>query len=157
MSETEPTPAPEPTMKTPSLARNIISFIGLTIAIIALVNILFLVLADIGQKHVNPYVGVMAYAIVPGFLLLGLAIWVVGMLIERRRRRHRAPDEVPLYPDIDLNHAHTRRVFIMSVIGVTLFILVSSVGSYQAYHYTESDAFCGTMCHEIMHPESTAY
>ncbi len=147
----------EPITKTPSLARNTISFIGLIIAVIALVNILFLVLADIGQQHVNPYVGVMAYAVVPAFLALGLVIWVLGILIERRRRRRRAPDEVPLYPDIDLNHPHTRRVFVMAVIGVTVFLLVSVVGSYRAYHYTESDAFCGTMCHQIMHPEYTAY
>lgn len=157
MSETEPTEAPEQPMKTPSLARNTISFIGLVIALISLVNIGFLVLADIGAKHVNPYVGVMAYAIIPAFLVFGIAVWLLGIALERRRRRRMAPDEMPLYPDIDLNHEHTRRVFVASVIGVTVFILISVVGSYRAYHYTDSDAFCGTMCHQIMHPEYTAY
>jgi len=31
------------------------------------------------------------------------------------------------------------------------------VGSYQAYHYTESNEFCGQTCHRVMHPEFTAY
>jgi len=34
---------------------------------------------------------------------------------------------------------------------------MSVIGTYQAYHYTDSDAFCGTACHQVMHPEYTAY
>ena len=156
-NETEASPALEEPRKTPSLTRNWISFIGLIIALIAAVNIAFLILADIGSSHANPYVGVLAYAVVPAFLVAGLVIWVLGIVIERTRRRRHAPDAVQQYPDIDLNHAHTRRIFIMAVLGIAVFGLVSVVGSYQAYQYTDSDTFCGTMCHEIMHPEYTAY
>ncbi|MBK5259211.1 MAG: NapC/NirT family cytochrome c [Thermoanaerobaculia bacterium] len=143
--------------KTPSLSRNFLSFIGLIIALVALVNIGFLVFADLGAEHVNPYVGVLAYVVVPGIMVFGLALWVLGMLIERRRRRRHAPDEIQLYPDIDLNNPKTRRTFAFAAVGLTVFVLVSVVGSYKAYHYTDSDAFCGTMCHQIMHPEYTAY
>ena len=146
-----------PATKTPSLSRNPLSFIGLVIALVALINIGFLVFADIGAEHVNPYVGVLAYVVVPGVLVFGLALWILGMLLERKRRRRHAPDDIPRYPDINLNNPRTRRIFAWSAAGLTVFILVSVVGSYQAYHYTDSDAFCGTMCHEIMHPEYTAY
>jgi len=46
---------------------------------------------------------------------------------------------------------------VITVVAFTTFVAISLFGSYQAYHYTDSDAFCGTMCHEIMHPEYTAY
>ncbi len=151
--ETPPAEPPRPA----SLARNMISGIGLLIALIAIVNIAFLILADWGQEHQNPYIGVLAYTVIPAVLILGIVLFIIGMLVERRRRHRRAPEEIPKYPDLDLNNPNTRRVFVVSVITFTAFIAISLFGSYQAYHYTDSDAFCGTMCHEIMHPEYTAY
>jgi nitrate/TMAO reductase-like tetraheme cytochrome c subunit len=147
----------EPRMKVPSLARNLLSSIGLVIALIALVNIAFLVFVDVGAEHSNPYVGIFAYVVMPGILCGGLALFFGGMLLERRRRRRRSPEEVPAYPDINLNDNRVRRMVGLSIVGIVLFVLVSVVGSYKAYHYTETDQFCGTTCHTIMHPEYTAY
>ena len=141
----------------PSLAHNKISFFGGVIILIALINIGFFVLADIGAEHVNPYVGIMAYVIAPGVLVFGIAVVILGVLLERKRRRRHAPDDVPQYPDINLNNPRTRRVFLWTLAGVTIFVMISVAGSYKAYHYTDSDEFCGTTCHQIMHPEYTAY
>ena len=141
----------------PSLARNFVSSIGLVIALIALVNIAFLIFADFGSDHSNPYLGIFAYVVFPAVLCLGLAVWIFGILRERRRRHLHAPDEIAPYPRIDLNNQHTRRVLGWATVGLTVFLMVSVFGSYKAYHYTESDAFCGTTCHTVMHPEFTAY
>ena len=143
--------------RTPSLARNLLSLIGLTVAAIAVVNIAFLILIDVNAEHVNPYVGVLAYIVAPGVLIVGLVLFFAGMLLERRRRRRSAPDAIRPYPEIDLNDNATRRILIFSSVGFVLFMMVSVFGSYKAYHYTDSDEFCGTMCHQIMHPEYTAY
>jgi hypothetical protein len=148
---------PDVPAKPPSLARNLLSSIGLVIAIIALVNIVFLVFADVGSTHSNPYVGIFAYVVLPAILCAGLALFVLGVLLERRRRRRHKPDEIPAYPTIDLNVPRTRRIVELSIIGISVFALVSLAGSYKAYHYTDSDQFCGTTCHEVMHPEFTAY
>src|SRR5205085_3287842 len=46
----------------------------------------------------------------------------------------------------------------MSIIVILIvFLTISAGGSYQAYHFSESVAFCGTTCHTPMHPEYTAY
>ncbi len=37
------------------------------------------------------------------------------------------------------------------------FLLVSAVGSYEAFHYSESVTFCGTLCHKVMEPEHVAH
>ena len=50
-----------------------------------------------------------------------------------------------------------RNAFFVFVVGTTIFLFLSAIGSYQAFHYTESVEFCGTTCHNIMIPEHTAY
>ena len=62
--------------RAPSLTRNFISSIGLVIAMIALVNIAFLVFADLGSDHSNPYLGIFAYIVFPAVLCAGLAVWL---------------------------------------------------------------------------------
>ncbi len=39
------------------------------------------------------------------------------------------------------------------MVNLTVFGLVA----YEAYHFTESDYFCGAICHTVMDPEYTAY
>jgi nitrate/TMAO reductase-like tetraheme cytochrome c subunit len=127
------------------------------IALIALVNIAFLIFADLGSSHENPYLGIFAYVMFPSVLIFGLLLFIVGMLRERRRRHLHAPEDIAPYPDVNLNNPHTRRVVMLTLVGVSIFILISAFGSYKAYHYTDSDEFCGTTCHTVMHPEYTAY
>ncbi len=143
--------------KRASLWRNPISAAGAVIAFVALTNTAFLIYIDSRQTHGNPYIGILAWIVAPAILSIGLVIYTAGLLIERRRRRLRAPGEVPSYPSIDLNIRRTRLIVISTFAGLILFVTASVVGSYQAYHYTESDEFCGTTCHEPMHPEFTAY
>lgn len=139
------------------LSRNLVSEIGAGIAIVGLANLGFLIYLDVTRSHPNPYFGILTWIVAPAILIFGFAVFVVGMLMERRRRRRTAPDVVPPYPTIDLNERRTRVITISIAIGLVLFVTMSVIGSYQAYHYTDSDAFCGTMCHQVMHPEYTAY
>ena len=38
-----------------------------------------------------------------------------------------------------------------------MFIMLSAVGSYRAYEFTDSTTFCGQLCHTVMHPEDIAH
>src|SRR5213595_2216415 len=139
------------------LGRNPISAAGAVIAFVALTNTLFLIYIDGRQAHGNPYLGILAWLVAPSILFFGLLVYIAGILLERRKRRRRAPEEVPQYPRIDLNHRRTRLIVGSTFAGVILFVTASVIGSYQVYHYTDSDAFCGTLCHQVMNPEYTAY
>lgn len=139
------------------LSRNVFSEIGVGIAALGLANLAFLIYLDSTGANSNPYVGILTWIVAPAILIFGLAVFFFGMWRERRRRRRHAPDEVPVYPRFDFNERRTRLIVIWSALGLMVFVTMSVVGSYQVYHYTESDAFCGTMCHEVMHPEYTAY
>jgi nitrate/TMAO reductase-like tetraheme cytochrome c subunit len=143
--------------KTPSLFRNLISLAGTAIVIAALVSIIFLFLAELSAANENPYIGIFTYIVFPGVLIFGLAVVFLGAFIERRRRRRTSPEEVGAYPLIDLNDPRRRRR-LLTFAGVTfLFLLASAFGSYRAYEYTDSVAFCGQLCHSVMNPEFTAY
>ena len=43
------------------------------------------------------------------------------------------------------------------ITGTIIFLFISAIGSYEAFHYTESTEFCGTLCHSVMQPEYVAY
>ena len=146
----------EDTAKPPRLYRNFISLVGAAIVVASLISIVLLFLSEMLGSREHPYLGIFTYIIFPAFLMMGLAIVLFGMLIERRRRR-RLGDEIAAYPKIDLNDPRRRRS-LMTFLGVTfVFLFVSAFGSYRAYEYTESVAFCGQLCHSVMKPEFVAY
>ncbi|HUI83224.1 MAG TPA: NapC/NirT family cytochrome c [Candidatus Binatia bacterium] len=139
-----------------NLIKNPISLIGLALAAVAVANIIFLVLIDVLASRPSPYIGVLAYMVAPGFLLLGLMLVPLGMVVERRRRL-RAVGAPPHFPRLDLNKPSQRNAAAFLLSFVVMFSLVSAVGSYQAYEFTDSVDFCGQLCHTVMHPEYTAY
>lgn len=141
----------------PSLSRNVVSQVGIVIAIIALLNLAFLIYVESTHTGGNPYMGILTWVVAPGILIFALAVFVLGLVLERRKRRKLLPDEIPVYPTIDLNIARTRAIFGAVTVGLIVFMTATVFGSYQVYHYTETDAFCGTVCHSVMKPEYTAY
>jgi nitrate/TMAO reductase-like tetraheme cytochrome c subunit len=148
---------PQATVKSPTLFRNYISFVGALIVAASLASIILLFLIEFTRAAENPYLGIVTYVILPAFLILGLVIIVVGMLFERRRRRLRPESEIAAYPRIDLNDPRQRRVAISLVAVSFIFIFMSAFGSYRAYEYSESVEFCGKTCHSVMKPEYVAF
>ena len=142
--------------KVPGLFRNYISFIGAAIVIASLASIVLLFLIETTGASNNPYLGIFTYILFPAFLAFGLLVILFGMLRERRRRRKLSPSEIAAYPKLDLNNPRSRRNF-FAFLGLSfVFIFMTVFGSYRAYEYTESVAFCGQACH-VMKPEYTAF
>src|SRR5215207_9382791 len=74
-------------VKRPSLIRNLISFAGLAIVSAALVSIALLIMLELSSGEDNPYTVLVTYILLPSVLGFGLFVVLVGVLIERRRRR----------------------------------------------------------------------
>lgn len=144
-------------MRLRALFRNTISIIGAALAVISFANIIFLFLVDVTSQRPSPYIGIMAYMVMPAFLIVGLLLIAGGMLLERRRRSHLAPGEIPKLPRIDFNNPAQRSSFAFFLSFVVIFAVLSAVGSYRAYEFTDSVQFCGQLCHKVMSPEFTAY
>ncbi len=141
----------------PSLLQNWISLVGIILAASSFFSVLALIAMDLTHGFPNPYVGILTYIVAPGFLILGLVLMGGGALLERRRRRRVAAGEIPEHPVLDLNIRRHRRTLIGAGVLTFLFLLVSAIGSYQTFHFTESVSFCGQTCHTVMRPEFTAY
>lgn len=147
----------EPRSSLKSLFYNRISVAGATLAFGSIGLFLLFFLVDVTSAQASPYISLIAYIIIPAFLILGLLLIVLGMLLEERRRIREAPAAVPPLPVIDLNNPeHLRGVWLFfSLAGI--FLVLTALGSYKAYNYTDSVEFCGTLCHQVMKPEYTAY
>ena len=140
----------------PKLYKNPISLAGIALAAVAFFNIVFLVLLDMFSHQPAPYLGILAYMVAPAIMVVGLLAIPVGIVIERRRRyKHRG--DVSKYGRLDLNNPAQRSAVAFVLAFVVIFALISAVGSYKAYEFTDSVSFCGQLCHSVMHPEFAAY
>ena len=141
-------------MRTQRLYHNWLSYAGVAIAVLSFVAFGFLLIFQaLGAGVQAPYAGLVIFILVPAVLLAGLLLIPVGMFFEWWRRKRNKPPSMDLYPKLDLNDQGDRKA-VFFVATVTLFLVFLSVyGSYRAYQYTESVAFCGTLCHREMQPE----
>src|SRR5579859_4464731 len=134
--------------------KNWVSLSGGVVVTGSVFSFVFLIAMDMLSHHGNPYMGILAYVVAPMFFCLGMVLLVIGVLIQRKRTKGGL---VPRAFTFDLTRKTDRRTMGIFVTGAVLFLLVSAMGSYNTYHYTESVNFCGTACHTPMKPEYTAY
>ncbi|MDH5400624.1 MAG: NapC/NirT family cytochrome c [Cyclobacteriaceae bacterium] len=145
-------------MKLPKSYYNLVSFIGTVIVVLSLFLIIFVAIIGYLYKDTSSYLGLYSYIIIPVFLLIGLIIIPVGMYIEFKRRKKHEREYIKMgWPIIDLNVGKYRNAIAIFGFGTITLLILSSIGSYEAFHYTESNEFCGTLCHEVMEPEHIAY
>jgi hypothetical protein len=144
-------------LKLPYSTQNWFSLIGATIAVISLFMIIFLFAIATLFEQEHSYLGLIVYILLPAIMIFGLLLIPVGMLITIRKRKREVKKEIEDWPKIDLNDLRHRNAFFIFSIGTTIFLFLSAVGSYEAFHFTESTEFCGTICHRVMDPEYIAY
>jgi hypothetical protein len=140
----------------PSRFANPISAIGGWVAVVTLLAVLFLVAVEMTAEEPNAYAGIITFIILPGVMLVALAVFFFGAWREARRRA-RGLDPTANWIMLDFGSARTRRLSLVISVAALAFLGLSVFGSFKAYEYTESNAFCGTVCHTVMQPEHTAY
>ncbi len=128
-------------------------------SIVALLFILSFLFFDLASAGRSPYLGLFTYLVFPGFLVLGIALIVAGLLVARWRTRrlsgHAGRDQY--YPRIDLSLKSHRRALAGIGLAAVLALPVIGLMSYEGYHYTDSNEFCGLVCHSVMEPQFTAH
>jgi nitrate/TMAO reductase-like tetraheme cytochrome c subunit len=140
----------------PQYVYNPITLVGSAIASLSSGLIIFLFVLDFFSAEENTYMGILTYIIIPSFLILGLLLIAYGIFREKRRES-KGLFRGSYLPVIDLNDPKKRAMFLTFSIGTIVLLLFSAFGSFKAYEYTETDEFCGTVCHKVMEPEYTAY
>jgi len=145
-------------MKLPSSAKNYVSIIGAVLAVFNLAAILSLMILSSFFNFGGSYIGLFIYMVLPAIMIGGLIMIPIGMRLNRKRaRKAEAAGEVLNWPILDFNNVATRNASIIFVFGTVFLVIISSIGSYEAFHITESVEFCGKLCHQVMEPEYTTY
>src|SRR5262245_38646672 len=148
-----------PTTATParrtSVFRNWMSLSGLVIIVGSVFSFTLLFLLDAFAHYANPYVGILTYLVAPRFFVIGLMFVGLGAFLRHRQIVKYAGPFPPIR--IDLSRVRDRRFFGFFLLGAVVFLLISAIGSYKSYHFTESVQFCGQACHGVMKPEYVTY
>jgi hypothetical protein len=145
-------------MKLPSSVKNYVSIIGAVLAVFNLAAILSLIILNTFFEFGGSYIGLFIYMVLPAFMVFGLMLIPIGMRLNRSRAR--LADEAGeglSWPILNFNNVATRNASIIFVFGTIILVIISSIGSYEAFHITESVEFCGKLCHQVMEPEYTTY
>ncbi|MFC2087182.1 cytochrome c3 family protein [Bacteroidota bacterium] len=143
--------------KFPKSYYNTVSFIGTILAVISLAIIAFLFVLSFFFQEGSNYLGLFMFIIMPIILIIGLLLIPLGMW--RANRNAKRDDVVPgkRWMIIDMNENRQRNAVFIFIAGTVIFLFLTGIGSYKAYHYTESVQFCGTLCHTVMEPEFVTY
>lgn len=145
-------------MKLPRSYYNLLSFIGSAIAAVSFFMIGYLFIVGFFFEESNSYLGLFTYIILPVFFVFGLILIPIGMLIDHRKAKKSKKEYLEKsWPILDFNKSKNRNAFTIFGIGTLFFLFLTGLGSYEAFHYSESVKFCGTLCHEVMEPEYVAY
>jgi nitrate/TMAO reductase-like tetraheme cytochrome c subunit len=138
------------------LSSNWISLTGVILVTTATVFWLFLLPITLRGGADNPYMGILAYLILPGPFFAGLALIPLGMWRKRKRERH-SGIYPPDFPRPEWRNPELRKLVYFILVTTAGNIAIASQLSYGAVNYMDSVTFCGETCHTVMQPEYTAY
>ena len=137
--------------------KNWVSLAGATIVLISLFMIIFLFSVTMIMEKQAAYLGLVVYILLPAVMIAGLLIIPLGMYLKVRQENRAGVCSMPGWPRVDLNDSRQRNAALIFIVGTILFLFISAIGSYNAFEYTESVSFCGTLCHTVMEPEHVAH
>lgn len=138
-------------------ARNLVSYAGAILTTVSSTLFLVVFFLELLGFHTNPYTGIVAFLILPGFFIAGLAVIPLGMWYERRRQLTGQGVGKGVWPRIDLNDPTTRAAAFFVAVMTFVNIIIVSLAGYRGLDYMDSTEFCGQVCHQVMDPEFTAY
>ena len=101
--------------------------------------------ADLGRRLAGMYLRTLIW-----YFLGMLLLWVAGF---EGIYAHPTPFYATYTPAFDSLFIPGFMVLIISAV----YLLFTAVGSYEAFHVTESVEFCGKLCHSVMKPQYTLY
>jgi hypothetical protein len=144
-------------MRLPNSYYNPLSLTGTIIAGISLFLIIFSLLTMAIFGAGSSYIGLFIYIVLPVFLIIGLILIPIGMIRRNKKLKIMSGEELSRGIKIDLNNKKHWNAVALFIIVTVIFLFLTGIGSYEAFHYTESNEFCGMLCHRVMKPEYTAY
>jgi NapC/NirT cytochrome c family protein len=144
-------------MKLPKSYYNLLSYFGTAMATFFLFLIILMFSLTSVFDFGNQYSALFTFIILPIFLVIGLLLIPIGMIIRHRKDKKRGTGLENKFLVIDINKPQHRNWYVIFLALTAVLLALTAMGSYEAFHYTESVEFCGEVCHEVMEPEFVTY
>ncbi|MGC4000238.1 MAG: NapC/NirT family cytochrome c [Anaeromyxobacter sp.] len=143
-----------------AITGNLFGLAGAVFTTISAVLILTLFLLSLLGFDGGPYLGILAYLVLPGVFVFGLLLIPLGLWRQRRLEARARASGQPVIsgalPVIDFNRPRVRNTALI-VAGLTVVnLVVISIATVEGVHLMETPQFCGS-CHSVMAPEFAAY
>ena len=135
---------------------NPITAFGSFVIILNIFLFIFLTIFDALSVNPKAYMGIITFIVLPFFLVCGVGIAVLGIWREHNRIKL-GKSRKKVFPIIDLNDPKYRSALLLFSIGFLVLIIFSAFGTFKAYEFTDSNKFCGELCHQVMSPEYISY
>ena len=120
---------------------NRVTYLVVVLALVVFIIECFLFGIDLFSKETNVYLGIITYCLLPPFLILGLLLIPIGAVWKKRRIDKGVAEQKPKTLYIDLTIPAHRNAVIVFLVGTSIFIVMTAIGSYKAFNYTESVHF----------------
>ena len=143
-------------MKLPDTFYNPVTLTGSILAGLSFSLIIFFLITISIFDFGSSYIGLFVYIVLPVFLVIGLILIPIGM-VRRSKRGKKGKSKKLEGIKIDLSNKKHWNAVALFGFGTLVFLFLTGIGSYEAFHYTESNEFCGLLCHKVMKPEHVAY
>lgn len=141
------------------IARSWISMLGAIIVTVVFPFLAGTLLYDTFLHIENPYLSGFIYMILGPAFIVGLVLVFIGLFFARGKEEVRifALDYIRDKLTDEANYTRIRSLIFVGIFLTCINVLVVGILAYSGYHYMESNAFCGEVCHVPMTPEYTAY
>ena len=141
------------------IARSKLSLIGATMTTAAFPILLIGLLLELFGLIHNQYFGFVLYMFVAPAFILGLVLIFLGLFFFKGKEdvglfTHEYLSEKLSVPE---NFIKVRKLIFLATSLTFINVFVIILLAYTGYHYTESNAFCGQLCHTVMEPEYSTY
>ncbi len=138
------------------LSNNPLSLAGVILVTTASVFWVFVMASSLNHEVDNPYIGILAFLVLPGVFFFGLALIPAGIYLKLRSERNKGSYPAD-FPPMNWQNPDFRRLTLFVVLATFVNVVIAAQTSYSAVGYMDSVTFCGKTCHTVMEPEYAAY
>jgi hypothetical protein len=136
--------------------RRPLAAIGAAIVAAGAFAFVVLVAIDFTTGRENPYRSLVTFIVLPLFISLGVIVFLVSLQGQRRRARQRGEKVRFLLRVTPSDPRFMRTLWLF--LGVTVLLVgVLAYSGFKAFEATDTVAFCGETCHEVMGPQNVTY
>ena len=134
---------------------NKISILGVAITTVSAIIIIMAIILNMVHVEFSPYQNLIVFGFFTFLFVMGLVMIPIGAWFWRRKKTQEQQAAEAVKIDFG-NPAHVRGA-VFFLVMTFLNVIIFSVVFYKVYHFTESNTFCGKVCHTVMNPEFTAH